>query len=422
METLILAEEVAGEVRTGGRWCLRMLSADTAAGREVREMGRFGLEAEWLELGQRFAPFPLVKAFVTALLSAPPARVVVDALSGATLDLARLAAALGFEVAVRLPAAGRFRETDEVAMRWLDGLLRSVSCLIPPAVAEDEKLLRERLPALPPCSIEGGGGGMQRATAGFGYEAYAFGGRDHELLYAMQAGFVDHFRACSRVLDVGCGTGIFLEALARRGVAAEGVERNRVSARFARSLGHVVHDEDALAFLASTGAQWDGVYCSHFIEHLPIEAADVLVASVAAALKPGGVAVFVFPDPESIRSQLLGFWRDPEHVRFYHPELVATMAEVHGLQLEFDSQRVDGRRVVPFAMEPPQAIERSATDRSWWARVLSRLGIASAAELHREREHGDALASAVRRLWEVNQTWAWDDNAVLRFRKRAALI
>jgi hypothetical protein len=30
-----------------------------------------------------------------------------------------------------------------------------------------------------------------------------------------------------------------------------------------------------------------------------------------------------------------------------------------------------------------------------------------------------ALGERTETLWQVNQTWAWDDNAVLRFRKPA---
>ncbi len=133
--------------------------------------------------------------------------------------------------------------------------------------------------------------------AGFGYEAYAFGNRDHNLLLAMQARYAAHFGGCERVLDLGCGTGVFLEVLARQGLAATGVERNPMSVRFARSLGHTVVEADALAFLATQEAAWDGVYCSHFIEHLPVDAAELLLRRTAAALRPGGVAVFVFPIP-----------------------------------------------------------------------------------------------------------------------------
>jgi hypothetical protein len=42
--------------------------------------------------------------------------------------------------------------------------------------------------------------------------------------------------------------------------------------------------------------------------------------------------------------------------------------------------------------------------------------------LEAERMRADAMDEVLKQLWSVNQTWAWDDNAVLRFRKRAALI
>jgi O-antigen chain-terminating methyltransferase len=70
----------------------------------------------------------------------------------------------------------------------------------------------------------------------------------------------------------------------------------------------IVHSEDAISFVSKLNDYCDGIYCSHFVEHLPIEVLDRLVQGVSSALVSGGVAVFVFPDPESIRSQLLGFW------------------------------------------------------------------------------------------------------------------
>lgn len=394
----------------------------TATGGELRW---FALDGDFVPVGAVFAPFALVQAFVSGLLAGSPDKVVIETLSGASMELARLAFALGFDVAVRLPAAARFVTADAAALRWLGGLLSSVGTLLPPEIAEDESLLRDRLPSLPPCAVGQAPlrGVLPREASRFGYEAYAFGRRDHALLYAMQEGFVEHFRGCGQVLDVGCGTGVFLEVLARHGLAAAGVERNEVSARYARSLGHTVFGEDALDYLATQRGAWDGIYCSHFIEHLPVDAAERLISETAAALRPGGVAVFVFPDPESIRSQLLGFWRDPEHVRFYHPELVATMAEVHGLEVEYDNQATPGRRIVPFSLEPPlpEATEGELDRGGWWSRSLRRMGIAPMAELQRARARSDALELAVRRLWEVNQTWAWDDNAVLRFRKRGGI-
>jgi O-antigen chain-terminating methyltransferase len=238
----------------------------------------------------------------------------------------------------------------------------------------------------------------------------------------MQEGYAAHFAGCAKVVDVACGTGVFLEILARRGINALGVDRNPMSARFARLMGHAVEEDDALVWLEAHPANCDGIYCSHFIEHLPIEAAGRLMRAVAAALRPGGAALFVFPDPESIRSQLLAFWRDPEHVRYYHAELVTALAAIHGLELEFDASRDDpaqrGRTLAPFTFSPPPMGEVASAGRRW-SRVLEKLGIAPMAALRAERQRAAALENAVRQLWAVNQTWAWDSNAVLRFRRRA---
>ena len=57
--------------------------------------------------------------------------------------------------------------------------------------------------------------------------------------------------------------------------------------------------------------------------------------------------MIVVPNPESIRMQLFGFWRDPEHVRFYHPELLEGVCQHAGLQVTY-TNRAD----TPFAIAP----------------------------------------------------------------------
>ena len=402
----------------------------SAAGDACETPGRTGtpqsflLGGDWRQIRARFAPFTLARSLVEYLLAERPGRVVVDALSGASLELARLAAALGFAVAVRLPEFSRIDPEDGAAMRWLHGLLVSGPLLLSARSPGDEAALRRLLTdlpqsvdVLPPVEAQPPGSAL------FGYEAYALGRRDQGLLLDMQQGFAGHFDGCDRVLDVGCGTGVFLDVLARHGIPCVGVERNPMSVRFARSLGQEVVAEDALDFLDTTGRSFDGVYCSHFIEHLPVAAAERLLGGVSRVLEEGGLAVFVFPDPESIRSQLLGFWRDPEHVRFYHPELVELLAGMFGLKLVASSLDAPGRQVVPFRLRPPlpppAGTPANPPAAGRWARIRRRLGIAGTDELAAERARADALEAALRRLWAVNQTWAWEDNAVLCFRKHA---
>jgi O-antigen chain-terminating methyltransferase len=346
----------------------------------------FVLSPAWQPPAAQFGPFELIQHFVQQLQKVQPGRVIIDELNGATADLARMACALGIPAVIE----NEYPATQKAdAQRWSTALRQS---LAQSSSASD-------LPVQ------------------FGYEAYALGMRNHALLAQMQAPHTSHFASCAQVLDVGCGTGVFLDLLARQGIAAEGVERNVQSARFAQSLGLGVHTADALEFLAQHPNRYDGLYCSHFVEHLPIEAVERLLALCVQALEPGGVAVFTFPDPESIRSQLLGFWRDPEHVRFYHPELIQTLAQVHGLQAEYNSQQIPGRTVGPFSLQPPQAPPGpSAPTRLWsaWAKALGLATATDVAALQAQNQHQQHL---IEQLWQVNQTWAWEDNVVLRLRK-----
>jgi SAM-dependent methyltransferase len=311
--------------------------------------------------------------------------VLIDELNGATADLARMACALGITTVIE--SEFQVAPNDE-AQRWSQGL----------------RLLLQ-------------GTSIKERHVSFGYETYALGMRNHELLSQMQVTHVTPFKDCKRVLDVGCGTGVFLDLLARKGITAEGVERNGQSARFAQSLGLTIHTADALEFLARHPGQYDGLYCSHFVEHLPIDAVERLMALSAQALAPGGVVVFTFPDPESIRSQLLGFWRDPEHVRFYHPELIETLAQVHGLMSESNSQHIPGRKVGPFSLQPPKAPANPPAHKGLLARWAQALGLATATDLTALRAQNQHQQQLIEQLWQVNQTWAWEDNVVLCLRK-----
>jgi 2-polyprenyl-3-methyl-5-hydroxy-6-metoxy-1,4-benzoquinol methylase len=345
----------------------------------------------WQEIRAVFAPFKLIEKFINHLAHYKPDAVVFDCLNGVTLDLIRVTQAIGVPMRIQ-HEKGSLAPVDEHAQRWLDAL---------------QSLLGEQ--RQPDQENE------------WNYGVYALGMRDHNLLLRMQQQHVSYFEQSKHILDVGCGTGVMLEALRRNGLSAQGVERDPAAVRFARSLGHPVHQADALDFLAQCKDRYDALYCSHFVEHLPMDGVNRLVSLCAQALVPGGMAVFTFPDPESIRSQLLGFWRDPEHVRFYHPALIAGVAQVHGLTLEYNSQETPSRSVGHFEMTPPAPpAQTTLGPRTFWQSLFKRLGATTADELQALRAQVAHQQALIERLWQVNQTWAWEDNAVLIFRKHAA--
>ena len=177
--------------------------------------------------------------------------------------------------------------------------------------------------------------------------------RDPQVIAGMQAPYVEFFRGCRHVLDLACGSGIFLGLLTEAGIQALGVERNDQVAVAARGRGLEVVHADVFQFLAASGERFDGVYCSHFIEHLAFDQLVRLIELVAERLEADGRLVLVFPNPESIRMQLFGFWKDPEHVRFYHADLVESVCRHYGLPVETTNKHDAPLLLGPLTLNPP---------------------------------------------------------------------
>lgn len=405
------------------------------------------------ELVARFDRHVLNRTLAQMILRERPDAVYIRGLFGCTLDLPRVAKLLGLPVCLdeqRLPERSTLDDRTAIA---LTSVLAGVDVLVMDA-PQNLGLPMGEMPVQVASREEGIARLIQRRPDSASllerdYALYEFCLRDHPLLVEMQRQYLHHFHGCASVLDLGCGAGIFLEMLGDAGIAAMGVERSPLIAEYARGMGLAVETADALDFLRSDQRGFDGIYCSHFIEHLPFDAVRELVARMAEALNPGGVLLLVFPDPESIRSQLLGFWRDPEHVRFYHPELIELLGVSSGLVCEWKSYDDQPHEVGPFPTHAASETEAFSfpplpsgpqcnNHPQWWWRVLGKLGVgplSSSRRIHAElaatrqrlatladgyQRQGQALESMRARvddLWKVNQTWAWQDNAALRFRK-----
>ncbi len=399
-----------------------------------------------------YAQHALNRFFSQAILRYQPRVVVVVGLTGCTVDLLRVADLLGIPAVLILDGPVEPPDSlSEATREWLRSSLASCQAILAPQEMPDSSWPHAWLDRQNVTGLGVLGTLLDRLVEqslperSFDYSTYEFCQRDHPLLVNMQRNDVRHFQGSSMVLDLACGVGIFLDCLRQSGINAEGVERDPRIAQYARGMGLKVTTDDALDYLENTAERFAGIYCSHFVEHLPLEGVQRMLQLTAQRVANGGILVLVFPDPESIRSQLLGFWRDPEHVRFYHPELITSMAAIHGLELEWSSYVDQPHRVVPFT-ETPNPVDQGTPfpalpviveqDRRGLAeKMLQRFGLVSERKFrrledrltewsrtleHQSRQYVDAskqLEERTRSLWDVNQTWAWNDNVTLRFRK-----
>ena len=159
-----------------------------------------------------------------------------------------------------------------------------------------------------------------------------FGG-DEAVVREQSENFVELFTGRQRVLDLGCGRGIFLQLLRDRGIGGYGVDLDEKMVSQARSRGLEAFEQEALAHLESLPARClDGVYARHIAEHVLPGDLVAMLRALRLALQPGAPVVFVTPNVANLSVGGHTFWMDPSHLRPIPPDLFKFYLEVEGFR------------------------------------------------------------------------------------------
>lgn len=160
------------------------------------------------------------------------------------------------------------------------------------------------------------------------------------------------------VLEVGCNDGTFLGALRSAGFEAlTGVEPSRDLAEAGRAMGHEVICDyfgiRAATSLLRDRAPFRAVICRHTLEHVP-DITDLL-AGIAQALAPGGVAFIEVPDTDWVISELFAHEIWDEHIGYFRARSLSLALLRHGLTpVRMERQRFrDTRNLLCWAIKAP---------------------------------------------------------------------
>jgi O-antigen chain-terminating methyltransferase len=211
------------------------------------------------------------------------------------------------------------------------------------------RLLRQRAELSEPVRMlsEPRPSGSGVAPGAFDHAAFAERFRGSEdYVKAGQQLYLPYFAGRTRVLDLGCGRGEFLELLRAAGMEAHGIDLSTESVARCRAKGLDAEVADLFAYLAvQPEGELGGIFCAQVVEHLPPERLPELIRLAARCLEPGGIIAIETPNPECLAIFATHFYLDPTHTRpvphallvFYLEEFGVGNMEVKKLSPAMDS-------------------------------------------------------------------------------------
>jgi len=127
-----------------------------------------------------------------------------------------------------------------------------------------------------------------------------------------------------RLLEIGCGTGVFLDKARKHGFDCEGLELSSYAAEFVRKMGIPVRTESIESAKDAPGS-WDVIVMREVIEHLPHPLESL--KTVHSWLKPGGVLFMATGNYDCPERKVKGsdwFYFMPEGHLYYYSNKTMT--------------------------------------------------------------------------------------------------
>jgi 2-polyprenyl-3-methyl-5-hydroxy-6-metoxy-1,4-benzoquinol methylase len=185
------------------------------------------------------------------------------------------------------------------------------------------------------------------------------------------------------VIDIGCGRGVLLDALRRRGWTVLGTELSDEAAEYARDVLGIPMKIGEFHQLDLPPASADMIIMWQTFEHM--REPNAVLKRVHEVLRPGGMAIVSVPNRESWQARLTGpHWHHldvPHHLHHYGESTVRRMLERHGFRVQraehFNSEQN------PFG---------------WLQSLLNMMSPSSSNALFRSLQNSAGENGAVRRL------------------------
>jgi O-antigen chain-terminating methyltransferase len=173
--------------------------------------------------------------------------------------------------------------------------------------------------------------------------------------------YLEYFKNCKNILDIGCGRGEFLSLMKEKGINANGIDMNEDMVLYCQKKGLDVSQNNALNHLTSLrDKSLDGIFSAQVVEHLqPAELISLIKLSYDK-MQYGSYFIAETINPMCLSVFAASFYMDLSHVKPVHPETIKFLLESVGfrdVQLKFSSSFSETTRLSKLAMTDNMSFE-----------------------------------------------------------------
>jgi O-antigen chain-terminating methyltransferase len=145
--------------------------------------------------------------------------------------------------------------------------------------------------------------------------------------------YLRYFKKGSKVVDLGCGRGEFLDLLKSKWIDAEGIDINEQMVDICKDKGLACRKGDILEALADyQDASLGGIFSSQVIEHLPPPYLRRLMEVAFLKLAPSAPMVLETINPASVFALVEIYHLDISHEQPVHPQALKFLLESSGFE------------------------------------------------------------------------------------------
>ena len=142
-----------------------------------------------------------------------------------------------------------------------------------------------------------------------------------------------YFQPGEKVLDIGCGNGVWMEMLNQIGVQTEGLDLDKEKVVQGRAKGLNIYEKRAEDFLDKKSSSYEGIFIGNIIECVPPKELLNLLIRCIKVMKPNGKMI-ILASNIAHSTVLEDFWLDVRHIRPYPKKLMIGILESLGLHVK----------------------------------------------------------------------------------------